>query len=324
MSNFGLAFTLLLLRMGMTFVPEQPYKEKVENITPMEEKNRETDLGPWRYRQLKSPRDGFVHRYYHLPSKKPNAPVMLFIHGLNLDARTFLNLDALADEWELIAYDLPEKTRRYQGKHEDFTNIVSEFLDLKQIRRVSVVGVSFGGGIALELAAVRQDLDLQSLILISTAISERTESQRKSGMRISSWLTRQPDYKIYWFIENLYKRTGREFKSGNGEENVEDILRVKHPDFYRQVGQAVSIHDPRISARYVKAPTLLLIGTEDRLFSPDQAINVKKYIPQTVFRAVKGGTHAMTLNRPEEISNHILRFSAEEKVLERERQQASY
>jgi pimeloyl-ACP methyl ester carboxylesterase len=323
MSQLGLAFTLLMLRIGMAFVPEQPYKEKVANIASMEEKNNGLHIAPWTYNQVTSPRDGFVHRYYRLPSRKADAPVLLMIHGLNLDARTFLGLEELADQWELIAYDLPEQTDRYQGKLEDFTAIVSEFVDLKQIRTLCVAGVSFGGGIAMQLVATRKDLDIQALLLISTAIPEQGERQRRSGMRVTHWLSKQPDYKIYWFVEKLYERTGSQYRSGNGREHVQDILRVKHPDFYRQVARSVIAHDPRRDARYVDCPVLLMIGDQDRLFSPDQAINTKKYIPQAVFRPIEGGSHAMTLNRPDVVSKNIVRFCVEEKVIDPAMQHAA-
>ena len=113
--GYTLRILLFFLKIAMLFVPEQKYTERMKQVESMDKKNAGCDLNGWEYCSTTAPQSGFVHRYYHYPSKVPGAPVFLFFHGLNLDGRTFMHLTELADTWELIAYDLPEQTQRYRG-----------------------------------------------------------------------------------------------------------------------------------------------------------------------------------------------------------------
>ncbi|MBD3391598.1 MAG: alpha/beta fold hydrolase [Chitinivibrionales bacterium] len=306
--NVLLRLLVLILRIGMLFVPEQKYTERMKHIEGPDEKNSGHDLHGWEYRKVEAPRSGFVHRYYYYPPRTPNAPVFLFFHGLNLDGRTFLHLKGLADKWELIAYDLPEETDRYTGDFEDFMMIVEEFVDVMDIKRCCVCGVSFGGSIALRLAASHPEIEAQRLVLASTAIVGTSPGEKRERRRMARWVGRQPDYKLYWFMEKVFERQARQYDEPDTARSVLDILRIKHPAFYRQVGVSMGGYDAAGDAKKVKCPVLWLMGDEDDLFSDKQIRKIKEYVPHAEFEVVEGGTHAMVYMRGEEIEKRIRDF----------------
>jgi 3-oxoadipate enol-lactonase len=298
---------LVILKIGMLFVPQQKYTAKIEAISPAERKNVGCDLQGWDYRSIVSPRDGFVHHYYYYPSRKPNAPVLLCIHGLNLDGRTFLNLSGLSSEFQLIAYDLPESTGRYNGSFNDFQDIVEEFVHLMPIRECWVCGVSFGGGIALHLAAEHPECGIRGLVLISTGIVVATEKERQRNHQMSAWISGLPDYKIYWLMEKLYQRSERGAE-GDTIRAMGTMLRVKNPAYYRQVVRSMDGFNAAAYARKVTCPVLVLSGDRDNLFPAKQVAAIKTYIPKAEMHIIPDGTHGMVFLKGRLIAERIAAF----------------
>ncbi|MFP4417108.1 MAG: alpha/beta fold hydrolase [Chitinispirillaceae bacterium] len=296
---------VLMLRVFSVFVPEQEYRAKVDGIAPMTEKNGGMDLNGWSYEQVGSSDGSFNHHFYHHPAKTDSAPVFLFIHGLNLDGRTFLNLNGLSSDYELIAYDMPEQCPWYKGDYDDYIRVISDFLEIRDIKRLSLMGVSFGGGIALGLAAQRPELKIRNLILASTAISEQSEVQTE----MTQWLSEQPDYIIYWFVEQLYRRSADNYESSSSEPSVKKLLRIKHPSYYRQIsaslGEHNAVHD---AADLNRMPVLLLMGDQDRLFSVESAQKTIDYLDNGTLEVIKGGTHSMVYTKAAVIEQKIRDF----------------
>jgi pimeloyl-ACP methyl ester carboxylesterase len=298
------------LGLHLRCVPEEEYREKVENIESMEEKNEGFDLKGWRYQEKRSDSLDITHRYYHYPCSLDSPPVFLFIHGLNLDGRTFLNLSDLSAKFELVAYDLPEQTDIYQGEFEDFIEIVNDFIDRMDYTRLCICGVSFGGGIALRLAATRTDLEINGLVLSSIAITDSSRLARRQRKTMSKLVARQPDYRIYWLMETIINRSIDEYEKDSARQPVLSILRMKHPAFFRQIARSIDDYDAREDARKVNCPTLILMGTEDNLFDPKEAYRTKEYIDNATVKIIEGGSHAMVYVRGEQIAEIIDTFCA--------------
>ena len=303
-----LRILVVFLKIGMAFVPEQKYVDKIRNIPDMDTKNKGFNLQGWDYRKLESPTGKFIHHYYYYPSSKADAPVFLLFHGLNLDGRTFLNLRKLSENYQLIAYDLPEKTDLYKGDFADFMIMVNEFVDLMEIRDCNVCGVSFGGSIALRLAVSRPDIKVRNLVLASTAIIGTTKSEQRERRRMSEWLKKQPDYKLYWFMEKVFERSARNYDDADTGRAVIEILRVKNPAFYRQVGVSMGTYDAREDAQKLACPVLWMLGDKDNLFSRKQLRKINTYVPHARIEVIHGGTHAMVLTRGEEIADKMQEF----------------
>lgn len=85
---------------------------------------------------------------------------LLLIHGANIGwPQWYKNIQALAENFKVYAIDLPgagDSTKlKFSNAHfeKDFLDIVDQFIDLQNWQQVDVVGSSFGGWIAMGLAA---------------------------------------------------------------------------------------------------------------------------------------------------------------------------
>ncbi len=101
-----------------------------------------------------------------------NGKPILFFHGGGTEARTYLPIiKYLSKKNKVISPDIP-----FFGKSDspnkifsfdDFSNLFSKFITLLNLKDVTVIGYSFGGGIAARLAKKKE---VKKIILCSPAI----------------------------------------------------------------------------------------------------------------------------------------------------------
>lgn len=310
MSGWKLTITMAVLRVLLMFVNEEEYQAKVDAIPSMDSKHAGFDLQGWEYRTLPSFDSSWVHRYYYYPSRKDDAPVFLFIHGLNLDGRTFMNLTELADRWQLVAYDLPEECPAYQGAFDDYMTIMYDFVERLGVEECCLGGVSFGAGIAIRLAAEHPTLKTRNLVLMSTTMVGAEEGGKKRNRQVGEVFGDLPDYKLYWIMETMVNRSIDDLPRTDTRD-VRDVLRMKHPSFYRQVSLSIKDFDAGVYGRQLTQPVLMIMGTDDDLYTSDQEAMMRRYIPHIEYHTIEGATHSMVYMRGEQVAPIIKAFCME-------------
>ncbi len=307
MTGLKLTLTIWLLKLLLLFVDTEKYEQKVARIPSMDEKHTEFDLKGWEYRSLASADSTYTHRYYHFPSEDPDAPVFLLIHGLNLDGRTFLHMKPLAERWQLIAYDLPEQCPVYSGSFDDWMTIMYDFVDRIGLEECCLGGVSFGAGIAVRLAAEHPTLNASTIVLMSTTMMGVTAEQRRQSADMGPYFGSLPDAKLYWVMETLINRNKDDLPR-TADRDVRDVLRVKHPDFYRQVSRSIAGFNAGTYAERIDRPVLVIMGTEDDLYDDSHEQRMREYIPHLEYRTIEGATHSMVYMHGEKVAAITKRF----------------
>jgi 3-oxoadipate enol-lactonase len=299
---------MALAWLALLTVPQAEYRRKVADIPSMEEKNRGLDLLGWTYDKIHSDSLTIDHYFYHFPSVKPGAPVMLFLHGLNLDGKTFARLKPLADSYDLIAYDFPESTPLYRGQADDFVNIVGDFLRIKGIDTCVLCGISAGGTVAVKLVASLPQIHVSHLILLSSELSNGTGMSPATQRRTVRLAESLPDYKLYRLIEMFYNRF--ETQGTSRPDSLAHLidLRVKQPSWYRQVFRAQSGYNESADCRLVRCPTLVLNGSKDRVATPERGRKLAEAIPGAIAETVQGAGHAIPVTHAEFTVERIRRF----------------
>ena len=302
-----LHLTFIFLKAGVVFVPHDKYTQKINAIVPAERKNDGFDLQGWEYRSVNASLPGFIHRYYYFPGPRPDAPVFLFIHGLNLDGRNFINLRSLASHYQLIAYDFPDQSSYYTGKLADFAAFLNDFCARKGITHVSVAGVSFGGVVAVNWAAHSPGIIIENLALVSSGIEGTTAVQQKQSRATARWVSTLKDYQVYWVMEQLTDRFVKNFPEKTRRE-LSPLFRIKHPDFYRQVVASTTGYNAVDDARHIACPMLVLLGTRDELFAAKDTSSITTFVPQAKIELIPNGSHVMSFLDGENIARKIESF----------------
>lgn len=146
-------------------------------------------------------------------------------------------------------------------------------LDHLRIRKAHVVGVSMGGMIAQHLALLHPER-VNRMVLISTNAGF-TRPEFHSMLR---WLAHSP-------AADRWPLRG----------------------FMGQLG-AIAEHDTRDRLKRIRAPTLVMVGQNDRLTPVRYAEELAGGIPGADLVVVPGTTHLMIVRRWRECNRHIIDF----------------
>lgn len=259
----------------------------------------------WTLREVVSERTGLCHRYYHHPAGRKNAPVFLLLHGMFLDGRNFLNVDGLAQNWTLLAYDFPETSPLYSGRMEDFDLLMDDFLSCLAIDHLFIGGVSFGGLIGQHYAAHNPER-VEGLVLVSTTVSvSRPEKQSGSRDSVNALFAYEEARMegLLAFVRRL--ALGR---SGSPLRDIAPIWRIKKPEWYRQGMLAMVSADFGDRYHQITCPVLVIHGDRDSVFPVSRIRKIHKYLPQAEVRIFKRGSHVLSYTRGDEVADCIREF----------------
>jgi non-heme chloroperoxidase len=289
-------------------VPEDEYMEKLENIASMDEKNNGFDLLGWTYERVVSKEINLTHRYYHYPSESADAPVIVLLHGLNLDGRVYIHLKGLSENYELYAYDFPDTTEFYTGSMDDYVNILNDFFKSMNIKKIYLGGVSFGGIAAIHYYASVRNVDIEKIILMATLPGGVTRRNRRQIRLTARWIEDLPDYRFYYILEKLIERDSVVLES-EAYPNMATFVKVRNIDWYRQVVKSLNGYNASSDASVIDCPVLAIHGENDETVDAEVSKEIiEQYIPQSEFVIIPGANHGIVYERGDEVAGLINNF----------------
>ncbi|MGP3968310.1 alpha/beta fold hydrolase [Streptomyces sp. 6N223] len=231
---------------------------------------------------------------------------VLFLHSAG-GAGTWMPLHAkLAEGFDVIAPDHPG----FAGSGdfpalEDVQDLAFHYADLIAalgLSSVTVVGTSFGGWIAAELAAYRPAL-VDKLVLVDP-IGLYVE-----GAPIGDLFAMSPQEKMATLVADPSKLAGL-FPDDPDVDTVLALAR-NEASFTRFAWQPFC-HDPRLPRMLprITAPTLVLWGELDALVPVAHGERYAELIPGARLEVLPGVGHAASLECPDELAARISDFVA--------------
>lgn len=232
-----------------------------------------------------------------------SGPTILFLHGPE-DPGWRPALERLARQFHLVAPDHPGMGRTpLGGDLESMDDLVYHYLDLIDalgLNDVTVVGASFGGWIAAELA-VAHSHRLRKLALVDAA-----------GLRLDG-----KDLPELYFIPESQRtellladpgNAGLVFPPTNDPERIERRL-TQWATLARFTWQPYW-HNPKLLGRLhrISAPTMILWGTEDRFIPPSHAKAFAERVPKATLSMIQGAGHLPHLEQPDRFCEAIAGF----------------
>ena len=189
---------------------------------------------------------------------------------------------------------------------EGYARAVVRFLDAMQIGRTSLVGHHTGGVIALEVAAVHPER-VERLVLSSCPYVDAAERARRKGRPLVDDVPFRPDgghLPELWAGRRPYYPPDR---ADLTRRFVLDALKAgeRLADGHR----AVSAYAMELKAGLVRAPTLVLAGSEDPFSFPGLAV-LAEAVPGSRTAVLEGGMVPMVDQMPEAFAETVLGFLA--------------
>jgi pimeloyl-ACP methyl ester carboxylesterase len=233
---------------------------------------------------------------------------LLFLHpGIGIE-RTAPVLDLLAQRARVIAptppgfggSDLPKSFNTV----DDLAYFYLDLMDALELRDAAVVGVSFGGWIAAEIA-VKSTQRISHLVLanpVGIKIGDRETRDIVDIFAISDSEFAQ----LAYFDPNAGKR---DYKS---MPDADVLAAARNREATARYGWSPFLHDPKLKGRLhrIRIPTLFLWGTSDQILSEAYGRAYCAAIPKARFEPIERAGHFPHLEQPEEFARRLFAFIA--------------
>lgn len=246
--------------------------------------------------------------------QRGDGPDVLLIAGLGdpIEAWDF-QLDGLAPDWHLIAYDnrgvgrtpLPPEPFSVATMADDAAAVLRS-LDR---RNVHVAGFSGGSVIARELTYRHPDL-VKSLVLVGTF--GRADTFLRTAVESFRWQAESaPSERA--FLESFYTwiYTPRAFEDGLVAKIIDEALGFPHPTSVEAMQRSIDAYlafDDLDRLGQISVPTLVVTGELDLICPPRLGRQVTEGIPGARFELLAGEAHQPFQESPEWFNQRVDAF----------------
>jgi pimeloyl-ACP methyl ester carboxylesterase len=244
--------------------------------------------------------------------RKGDGPPVVLLHGGVGDRRTWRpQLDDLSDEFTVVAWDAPG----YGGSSDppdafplaDVADCLAAFIDALGLGRPHVVGLSFGGGLALELYG-RHPAVPRTLVLAGAYAgwagslpAEVIEQRLQLALRASEL---PPDQLVAGMLPTLFSESA---PAGLVAEFATSMAEF-HPVGLRANARAFAEADLRDVLPRIDVPTLVLHGGEDVRAPLNVAQELHARIPGSRLVVMDGVGHASSVEAPQRFNAEVRAF----------------
>ena len=231
---------------------------------------------------------------------------LVILHGWNLSAAKFIPLSRELKKLGCRIYvpDLPGFGKNQKVEKplnlSDYAIFVEAYLKKHKISKAVIIGHSFGGRIALKMAAAKNG-NLVALVLTGTP-----------------GFLPLPKIKVLFFM--LLAKIGGLFFSLPIINRLDRIMRkilyrtAGASDFYhtkenmRQTFKNIVREELSPYLKKINTPTLLLWGRDDGIVPLSVAFRMSKTISRVQLQIINEAKHGVPWTHPEEFSRHLDRF----------------
>ena len=240
-----------------------------------------------------------------------HGPPLVFAHGAAEDSRIWQpQLDALADEFTVVAWDEPGAGRSSDVPPDfglaDYANCLAALIGTVAPGPAHVAGLSWGGAVVLELYRHHPGL-VATLILADTYAGWKgslpTEEVRARVAGVRQMLAAPPDE----FDPGLPGRFADDPPS-RFVPVLAEIAAAVRPASLRTQLLVLAETDQRDLLPRVAVPTLLIWGELDARSPLTIAREFEQAIPDTSLVVIPGAGHASNLEQPEQFNDAVRAF----------------
>lgn len=242
----------------------------------------------------------------------PNNPPLVFLHGFMGSHKDFAPMiEELKSDFFCICLDLPghgQSKACLFNSYSDFQLLIEKSLAPYKEFKLSIVGYSMGGRIALQLFS---KFTIKSLILISSKVEPLTKEQKKlRALLEQKWIKKLAKDSFSNFLTKWY--SSPLFSSLTSSQLSEVISRreKEDPKLLAKVLKHLSpIHlfAPESFFSEFKSPLLYLTGSLDQKYCKE-AKSVQKHFPWAWLQEEACLSHALHIEAPKELTNYIKHF----------------
>ena len=221
---------------------------------------------------------------------------VLLLHGWASSLQPYRPLmEQLSAKYRVIAVDFPGMGQSQEPNApwdvDGFADFTLAFLEQFQIKKLSLVGHSYGGRVIIKLANRKLPFAIDKIVLIDSAGIKPPASKKKSA--------RQRIYKLgKWFLSlkpvaKLFPAALERLRVKFGSADYAAASPMMRQCLVKAVNEDLSHLLPGI-----KAPTLLVWGDQDTATPLSDARQMEKAIPNSGLAVIPGTGHFSFVENP--------------------------
>jgi pimeloyl-ACP methyl ester carboxylesterase len=241
-----------------------------------------------------------------------DGPPLVLLHGALCDSRDWRpQLDALSDEFTVVAWDAPGCGRSSDPPETfglpDYADCLAGFIDTLGLPRPHVLGLSWGGGLALAL--YQRSPALPRMLVLASAYAGWAGSLPPEVVaeRLDSFLRDAelpPAQVAAGFVPGL-------LTAAAPPEMVDEVVAIMsefHPVGARVMARGFAEADLRDVLPTIEVPTLLVWGESDVRSPLPVATEMHSRIPGSTLVVIPGAGHLCNVEAADRFTAHVREF----------------
>jgi 3-oxoadipate enol-lactonase len=244
---------------------------------------------------------------------KNEAPAVIFIHGFPFNKSMWnKQVEALVDNYRVIAYDIRGHGNTHSGSGdfsiELFVKDLLSLIDVLKIDKTIVCGLSMGGYIALN-AIENYPGRFNALVLSDTnCIADTPETKEKRTKSIDNIMKNGVENYADESIKNLFAPESFVLRKKEVDEVREMIVKTSEQSLCNTL-LALSLRKETCSKLHeINVPTLILVGKEDKITSPEAAHFMNEKINNSSLSIIDHAAHLSNMENAGEFNIQLRKF----------------
>lgn len=239
--------------------------------------------------------------------------IIVFIHGFPFDKSMWdAQLNALKDNFRVIAYDIRGHGQSYEGNEEFsielFVNDLISLIDALKFDKVVLCGLSMGGYIALN-AVEKHPERFEALILSDTQCKADSPEAKESRLNTIESIrkTGVTDF-AYESLEKFFAPESFATKKKEIAAVREMIMNTSKNSLCNTLNALAKRKETCSHLHKINIPVLIMVGKEDKITPPDAARFMHENIKDSHLAILEQAGHLPNMENPEEFNIQLKIF----------------
>lgn len=244
-------------------------------------------------------------RMSYLEAGAEHRQAVFLLHGIGSNANGWrFVIDGLKSRYRVIAWNAPgyylsDNLRAETPNNFQYADAVAALLDALGIEQAHLAGSSFGSLIAASFAA-RHPQRVRRLALLGTARGQKWLPPEERARRLQMREESIRDGGI-GLAETRWKNLIAANASPTAVRLTQETLRATHRRGLLQAARASDATDVMDFAGSIRAPTLVMVGTEDRVNPPEISRVIHGAIAGSRLVELEGVGHLPKIETPDRV-----------------------
>ena len=254
--------------------------------------------------------------------------VVCLLNGLAMQTSAWHGfLPRLRPDYDVLLWDYPgqgqSSTVDVPYHLDRIAAYLTQILDRIGVERIHLVGISYGGFVALEFARQFQER-LLTLNISGILLSHETLFDMYEDLSLRFYAGGPDAFDLYtrYMYEKIF---GETFVASVGSERLEKMRRSFY-DRYKDRTQALvrltqaqdrffaELESRRSEYEAIKTPALILAGENDRVISAKVQSKIASILPDSRFEVIPDTGHVVYIERPDVYFGKLREFFAARRV----------